>query len=55
MKVVRLNIQSFNDREKMVTALANAGYHVWVERVEPDSWAEYYASYYVCFEVKEDV
>jgi hypothetical protein len=55
MKTIRLNIQNYDDREKMVTALANSGYHVWVEKVEPDYRAIPDNLYYVCFENKEDV
>lgn len=55
MKIIKLNIQSCDDREKMVTALADSGYHVWVEREELDSWAAPSVLYYVCFEIGEDV
>lgn len=54
MKTIKLNIQSYDDRQKMVTALANSGYHVWVDR-EVDSWAAPRDLYYVCFEIGEEV
>jgi hypothetical protein len=33
-KTIRLKIQSHDDREKIVTALANSGYSVYVEEEE---------------------
>lgn len=30
-KIIKLNIQSYYDREKIIIALTNSGYKVWVE------------------------
>ena len=50
MKIIKTKIQSREQRDSMVVALANAGYKVWVE-VKKD-----YLSYdcYVLFEVKDE-
>ena len=44
--MTRFKIQSHDDREKMVTALANSGYKVWVE----EKAHLYQKEYYVCVE-----
>jgi len=48
MNVVKLKIKAYVDRERIITALANSGYHVWVEEVKDDF--TYQTTYFVCFE-----
>lgn len=49
MEQVKLKIQYQDDREKLISALANSGYKVWVEEVD-DLIAN--TIYYVVFELK---
>ena len=48
MKEIKLKIQKQQDRENMVTALANSGYKVWIEE-KTDNLYNY--TYYVIFEL----
>jgi hypothetical protein len=48
---VKLNIQSYSDREKIVVSLANSGYKVWVE-VETELATD---TYYVCVELNKNL
>lgn len=49
---IRLNIQYGDDRSKMVQALANSGYAVWVEEEERRAFQSF-KRHYVCFEYDE--
>jgi hypothetical protein len=52
-KTIKLKIQCALDRNAMVTALANSGYKVWVEKEPIDKHFSWKGSdYYVCFELK---
>lgn len=48
-KIIKLKIMSFDDRQNIVTALANSGYKVWVK--EEDNGAIEGTDYYVYFEL----
>ena len=45
-KVIKLKIDSNSDRDSMITALANAGYKVWIKS---EYEVIYGYIYYVCF------
>ncbi len=49
-KVIKIKIQLYRDREKMVSALAGNGYHVWVEEIMTGNIYED-KDYFVCFEL----
>jgi hypothetical protein len=53
-KIIVLNIQGCEDREKVVTALANSGYFVRVREVEK-SWHSTETDYFVDVYEKEKV
>lgn len=48
---VRLKVQNYDDREKMIIALANSGYCVWVEEEKIPHHIS--SQYYVVFEWTE--
>jgi hypothetical protein len=48
MKIIKLKINAYVDRERIITALANSGYHVWVEEMINDN--NYRRDFFVCFE-----
>lgn len=50
MKIIKLPIPYSADRERLISALANSGYKVWVEEEDDDSYAT--ALFTVCFELK---
>lgn len=43
--IVRFNIQAYEDREKVISGLANSGYHVWVEEKKENNSTKYYVCY----------
>lgn len=49
--IIRLKISSFADREKIIAALANSGYAVWVEEEQKERHHTA-VDYYVCFKLK---
>ena len=49
---LKLNVQYYVDREKMVLALANSGYKVWVEE-EKIPHAISGTNFFVCFNLKD--
>ena len=51
MKLCELKIQTYNDREKIVSILANAGYRVSVE--ERGDWSR--KEYWVIVESRDEV
>lgn len=50
MKQIKLKIQHWDDRERIILALANSGYRVWTEIEEHLTSSDIY---YVIFEIKE--
>jgi len=50
MEIIKLKTQFNDDREKIICALANSGYKVWVEIEQHQQW-EGGNKYYVIFEV----
>ena len=47
---IKLRIQNQDDREKIVLALVNNGYRVWVEE---DDYSQSKTLFYVIFEIDE--
>ena len=45
--IIRLEIPAYHDREKIVQALANSGYNVYVSEVKGELLDD---KFYVCFE-----
>ena len=52
MKTVKVKIDGYDDRNKMVNALANNGHKVWVEE-KPSQTFLTEKDYHVCFEIEE--
>jgi len=50
VQIVRLRINSYEDRNNMVLALANAGYKVWILKKEDTLIGN---NYFVCYEYIE--
>ncbi len=50
METIKLNIQAYSDRQRIIEGLTNSGYHTWVEEEELTLGK----NYYVCSEVKEE-
>ena len=46
--IIKLKIQSYQDRKDMVYALTSNEYKTWIEETKTSSYDTYY---YVCFEV----
>lgn len=54
LKTVKFLIDNREDRERMIVALANSGYHVWVEdNADKREYSTPYI-YYVCCNVEEE-
>ena len=54
MKIVKVKITIGSDRNYMVSALAHAGYKVWIENPrKPGGLTPYDRDHLVCFEVGE--
>ena len=51
-KKIKLKIPYQQDREKLILALANSGYKVWVDIEYHQQW-EGGDIYYICFELKK--
>jgi hypothetical protein len=49
-KIIRLKINAYADREKIIPALANSGYKVWVEKEDTILFSN---DYFICFELKD--
>ena len=52
MKII-INIPAYDDREKIVMALANSGINVKVERITQESCLDNHITYYVVFDYEE--
>ena len=46
LKPTKVKIQAYIDRQRMIEALVNSGYRVWVEEVTVKSMT---TNYYVCW------
>lgn len=53
MKVVKLLIEDYKERQNLVFALASNGYKVWIEETA-SSTKMIDNDYYVCFEIPEN-
>lgn len=51
IRIIRINVNAHVDRDRMVLALANSGYSVWVEY---ENQFTSKAKYYVCFNYEGD-
>ncbi len=51
-KAISVKIESASDRMKMIEALANNGYKVWVEERNKLQYSLTCGDFYVCFEMK---
>jgi len=54
MKTIKLAIQTGVDRERIVLALANAGYEVYVKEVIIEDLGIEKSEFYVIFRIKEN-
>lgn len=52
MKNIRVLVKNFDNRIKMIEALAMEGYPVWVEETKVENTISLYEAY-VCFEVNQ--
>ena len=48
-RIIRLKINTYTDREKIVQALANSGYKVWVHEKKRQILGD---DFYVCFHLR---
>lgn len=52
MRTIKLKVQNILDRERMVTALANSEFKVWVKHEHKHGSVE--DEHFVCFEVHKE-
>lgn len=52
MKIVRVEINSYNARQSMVLALAESEYKVWIEETPIEG--DISTNYWVCFEIPDN-
>lgn len=48
---IRLKIPGDKDRERMLIALGNSGYKVWVENIETDDGKSWKSEFHVVFKL----